>query len=515
VNGLADLFYADRRAFVNDWRRVKRSPARIALWSGYALVLALVFWTRTIGRTHATGGADLVRADFIICMLLAALALGIASGRGAVGIFRSRAEARLIIGSPVAAPLAIAYFQVRESLATSMRLLLSFLYFIFAFGPRHLAPLGVVADIILVFAILAAAIAISMPRRLLRPPAALVCACAGGLLTVLVALPALRDALLFSPVTLGPWLPRVLAILPAWHPGRALLEPSLPWILAAVGTAAAAIAVLASAGRDAYPELYALSVARIDRREHVRRRFAGTSATPLTAARRPGQRTLPAPPGVLVFVWKSVVEFSRSHRAPVMLGGCVLWCVAGFAAARVEVGQPDLFATFVVGVVNVILLFGLGTTSAIALEVRRPLFWLSGTPLFERLGALLLGRIWRIVLTLELAALGFALGGGSLLETLVFAVTLPAGIALLAGVGLAAYAFFPATADMRGPVIVLRLIASLLVLAPPATLFGIAASLGAPGLGLVGATLVVFVEAGALVGIAAWRLDGRVDRLPA
>ena len=85
---------------------------------------------------------------------------------------------------------------------------------------------------------------------------------------------------------------------------------------------------------------------------------------------------------------------------------------------------------------------------------------------------------------------------------------------LLAATGFAAFALFPSDADWRGPVAALRLLASLALLAPPAVLYALGATLGgAPLVGLGASSLLALIEAGALIGIAAWRLDGRVDRL--
>jgi hypothetical protein len=159
---------------------------------------------------------------------------------------------------------------------------------------------------------------------------------------------------------------------------------------------------------------------------------------------------------------------------------------------------------------------GVGASSTLASEVRRPLFWLSPTPLFERLSALLLARIWQTVLLFEFAAAGIALGGGRPIQTLLFALGLPVLAALLAGVGFAAFALFPSAADARGPVALLRIGFSLVILIPPLALDAVGSALfGAALPALTAAALVALIEAGALVGIAAWRLDGHVDRLPA
>jgi hypothetical protein len=520
VNALLALAYADRRALVNDLRRGLRSPARIAMWVAYLTALGIFFWGRSVlnGRGAIHGSAsDVARADYFVCALIATLAFSLASGMGAVGIFRSRAEARFIIGSPVAAPLAIAYLQAREALSRGLRLLFSFVYFIFLFGPRQLGALTVTVDLILGFAIVTAAAAVVVPRRLLPRPAAFACVVVFAPLVGLAIVPAVRDIVERAPLPLPqPLMHTVLVLLPAWHPGRVLLEPHPLWLVPVLAVAAAAVVILASAGRDAYPELYALSISRIDRLERWRQRHPASVSAP-TVVRGP-LRSVPAPPGVLVFVWKSVVEFGRRTRPEYIVGAAVLCCLAGYAAARLAKADGEAFFATLGGVIiNLIVVIGIvGITAinTIAGEIRRPLFWLARAPLFERLCALALARIWSAVAALELVAIFFAAGGGSAVGTLFFAVGLPVLVALLAAVGFTTFALFPGPVDLRGPVTILRLSLSAALLVPPFALAVLVTALFDSKLAalLAAATLAV-IEAGALMGVAAWRLDGHVDRL--
>jgi hypothetical protein len=515
---LAALAYADWRALINNLRRVGGSAGRRALWIGYAGVLGLLLWSRFFfARHHAgSGQTDTMRADYFACVLLMLLALALASGPGAIGIFRSRVEARFIIGSPVAAPLAIAYLQCRAALLTGLRLMLSFLYFVFVFGPRRISPVGALADLFLTLATLSAAAAITVPRRLLPRPAAIVCSVVGGILVVVALAPALRDVVMVSaPLVPAPAAAAVLRFVPAWHPGVLLLAPDPRALLGILAVAGGAIALLAVVGRDAYPELYALSIARLDRLERWRSRRDDRSAQ--TAGRRRGiSADLPAPAGVLVFVWKSVVEFRRRSQRVTILGEAALWCVAGFLAARLVALDHDALFTALIGIiVNLMIGIGVTATRELARELRRPLFWLSPTPLFERLCALALARIWRPIATFELVAAGFALGGGAVADSLVFAVGFPAFVALLAGVSFCVFIWFPSAADAVGPALVARLGLSIVLVLPPVVLSGVAAALAGPLAGLAALVLLALIEAGALMGAAAWRLDGRVDQLAA
>lgn len=513
------LCYADWRAALNDARRVIRSPGRLAVWILYAASLGFFLSSRVAGSRHTGSNQNAAlataTADYFVCVLLVSLVFAFATGRGATGIFRSRVEARFIIGSPIGAPLAIAYLQARETLAQSMRFLFSLVYLLFFFGPRELGPFAMLLDIALVLGVYAAAAAVVVPRRLLGAAAGLACGIAGIPLGLLALAPALRDAVQQVPMP-AELADCILAVIPAWHPGRVLLEPNLGWLLAAVALAACAIGILAAAGRDAYPELYALSIARIELRE--RRRIRSIQPESSARAMRPLALVRLVPRGVLVFVWKSVVEFGRGRRRDAMLGGAALWCLAGFALARLAAAEGDaVFWTLASVAANLLLFgFGVGATTALAGELRRPLFWLARAAMFERLCALALAQVWRPIVSLELIAAGVAAGGGSAAQLLVCALGLPTLVALLAGVGFAAAALFPSPADARGPIAALRFGVAALLLVPPLIVFAVgAAAFGMPVAALVVAALLALVEAGSLVGIAAWRIDGHIDRLPA
>jgi hypothetical protein len=166
--------------------------------------------------------------------------------------------------------------------------------------------------------------------------------------------------------------------------------------------------------------------------------------------------------------------------------------------------------------VQLLLFIGITATNALAGEVRRPLFWLTQTALSERLTAFAVAQVWRLILSMELVAAGLAAGGGKPLEVMFVALGLPALGALLAGVGFAAFALFPSVSDSRGPVVALRFGVSLVLVVPPFALFGIVTAVfGVAVIALAGAVLLALLEAAALIGIAAWRLDGRIDRLAA
>ena len=512
MNELGALFYADWRTFINDFRRVRRSPGRIAIWAFYALSLALYFVSRALYHNVPSGrgaSSDIARADYLACALLGAIALSLAFGTGPIGIFRTRAEARFIVGSRIRAPVSIVYLQARQSLGRALRYVSSVLYFGFLLGPRHLEPLGVLTDFALVVALLAAAAAINVPRRLASRPWAIACMIAGIPLALAATAPALRDGLLVFPSSSH--IVEIRRILPHLHPGTMLLAPNPLWLIAALALTATAIAVLASAGRDAYPELFALSLAGIDRSEALAMRLGRAKAV---VAPRPVVVRLPAPPGVLVIVWKSIVEFRRSHRTirTVALGAAI-WLALGFALARFTGDDIARLAAALSAAGLFLFIASIAATAALATEVRRPLFWLSTATLFERMLALLAARIWRVTLTFELITAGFVAGGGVPAGALATGIVLPAFAVLMTSIGFAAYALVPNASDERGPGSGLRLAVAFVLLIPVFAIGGIAGVFFGALPSFAAMTLFMLAEAFTLVGAATWQIDGRIDRL--
>jgi hypothetical protein len=104
------------------------------------------------------------------------------------------------------------------------------------------------------------------------------------------------------------------------------------------------------------------------------------------------------------------------------------------------------------------------------------------------------------------------MGGGSPLVLYACGVLTPVLIVLVGSIGFATYALVPTRPGAGGHEVGLRLLASCALLIP----VGAAAALGAivsiPFAASIG-TLALISEAVALIGLSAWRIDGRIDRL--
>ncbi|GAC1408784.1 MAG: hypothetical protein NVSMB64_17360 [Candidatus Velthaea sp.] len=512
MNDVRALAYADWRALVNGVRTIRASPGRLVAWLLYVILIAAFIVTRAIAPAQRVT-ADLARADYLMCLLAAGLLLSFAFGRSGWGLFRSRVEAHFIVGSPIRAPLAASYLLARDSIARMSRTMTSSVYALFIFAPRSIGGWQAASDVVLIAALLIAGSAILVPRQLVTGAKSAVLAIAGAAIAALAALPAIRDAVvgysLFAP------LAPVAARLPAWHPGLVLLTWNAVWVVAAIVAAVAALAWLALVAHDAYPELFALSVARIDdaKRVSARRgsaRAAAGSALPVVSAGA-------APRGVLAYVWKSAVEYRRRFSVRALAAIAAGGLGAGYAFARLSrVDDGALFGAFFGVVVTSTIVFSSVAARALAAELRRPMFWLSPAWLIERIGALAVGRWWPSASCAVLAAIGFTAGGGSLVQVLALGVGLPALFFLVNAIGFASFALMPKEMDQRGPLALARIALAYALIVPPVGVFGAATlALDAPLPGLLGATLIGAVEAAALLGFAAWRLDGRIDRLAA
>jgi hypothetical protein len=508
---LRALFYADRCAFVNDLKSAWRSRGRLVLWLVYGFGIVAFVWSRTLplGRHgHVDAHADLVRADYFICAQVLLFAVSLAFGSGRIGLFRTLAEARFVIGSTVRAPVAIAYLQARDSLTSALRSLSQVAFIGFGAAPRHLTPFVAVAGIVFFGAMFGATRTVLLARNLAPRPWPAICIAAGVPLALAAIEPAVRDlAGWLSPFQ--PLAARVVDVLPAVHPGTILLAPTPLGLVVPLGILAATIAFVARGGRDAYPELYALSLARIDNAAYLaerrNRKRDGVSRKTVAVA-------LPAPSGSLVIVWKSVVEFRRAH--PTLwsfLLGAAVWIAAGYAFARVSAALEPLAVVSSSATVTVFVMSTFGPIG-LAAELRRPLFWVCGISLFERLGALVVARNWRLIFSLELVSAGLVAGGAGPVYVLLSAVVFPALVVFMGCVALAVYALVPSVNPRGGASVPLRLFGSFALLTPVIATAAFGTIVGTPlDVSLVVALL--FSEAVALTGFAAWRIGGRIDRL--
>ncbi len=536
MNALVALSYGDRRALINSLRTLRRRPARALMWAVYAVAIVGFAVAKTgPWSRHSTahngavtitalpsGGTPFAAefADLWVCGLAIAFGIVLATGTARwLGVFSSRAEALLLMRADIAPVTVAAYLELRTVCTALAQGITRFAYLIVFGLPSGSTPAALVAQLIFFAAAGAAIASVALPRALARGVTRTALILAGWTIAFAAALPLIADALRIARLA---EFAALLRHVPAVHPGRLLLAlaagdmraVALPLAIAACATAAFAVAA-----RDAYPELYTLSLANLDWRERVRsRRGARTAAQAAERAKNVRSTASTRLRGALAFVWIDAVMFGRRVSPPLaaLVAALALAAGAGLAAAA-RTGYADRVLGILFGTVPFIYITIASTMGVrLAPVLRMPLFWLGDVPLAARLAAWTFGGFWRDAGVVALAVTGYvAVGREARIPFAVF-VTVLGLLALTRAVGLAVFAMLPNALDQRGPGVVLRVWLAF-VLIVPAVAAGIVAAVvvsRAPfAAGTIAATLTALAESALLFVFAAWRLAGRVDNL--
>ena len=285
---------------------------------------------------------------------------------------------------------------------------------------------------------------------------------AGGLaVAACAALPLLADALRLLPL---PGSQALLARVPSVHPGLvfdALAANDLRALAIPLAVAACASLAFVLAARDAYPELYALSLANLDWRARQQARRGGRGrkwmrpacvATAVRSARRVCARAL-------ALMWVDSLTFSR-RIAPALTALAAALALA--AGARgwpgfERRGSPEIVLGILVGTLPGLYIAVASTTGVrLAPALRIPLFWLGDVSLTARLAAWTCGPFCRDAILVALAATGYvAVSGNVRLALMVYAGALGL-LALTRAVGVAVFSLLPDALDQRGPAVMIR-----------------------------------------------------------
>jgi hypothetical protein len=519
VSTLWALTFADRRALGNVLRTLRRRPGRLAFWSLYVISMLGVAVMKLLpfpGRTAPTA-VTIATRDFWVCGMAIAFGAALATGSSRwLGAFSSRAEALLITRAAAPPLLVTAYLQVRAMIVTIARGAAQYAYLILITLPSARHPGALLAQLAFFAASGAAITSVPLPRALARGPSRLALIAAGTAVMLAAAYPLALDALR---VLALPETADLLSRAPAVHPGAVLDAIAAgAWWFAAIPLAVAACASSAfvAVSRDAYPELYELSVANIEQRTARGRRPARTpyAVSPRVRAAARHGATRSRLRGALALLWIDSLMFRRRVSPAASAAAVGVALLAGVVLALVTRRFPALGAT--IGVTAVPVMLALASSGGVRLTavLRMPLFWLGGVPLASRLTVWIAGGLWRDVLLVGAAALGYAAltheAHGPAIAVLAIATLL----VLTRAVGVAVFAMLPNPLDQYGPAVMLRGLLFLSLLAPPAVAAGLALafteSLSAP---LIWAVAIALAESALLIRFAASRLAGGLDRL--
>jgi Putative ABC exporter len=521
MNELAALAYADVRSAINGFRTLRKRPWRVVMWAVYAAVVVGLALLKTTPRTRTphVPAFDLLMSDIWVCGIAVAFGIVLATGTSRwLGIFRSRAEALFLTRAESSAPLVATYLQTRAVLAALGVTAARFAYLIVVGIPGGTTLHALAAQLVFFAACGAAIVSVALPRALARGAAGAAAIVAGWTAVAVAVLPVALDGARMLKLPLA--MP-LLRAFPAIHPGAVLAmlaAGDLRPITIPLAVAAMAGIAFVLAARDAYPELYEISLANIEWRAQRQAKRGGGRAP---SAERPRVTSAASSGeirwrGAFALVWADALAFSRrvSPTVTAIVVAGALVAGAGLAAAARATDEGMLLG-IVFGIVPAFYITIASTTGVrLAPVMRLPLFWLGDVPLVSRLAAWTLGALLR-----DLAVLGFALAGYVAVDRdpLVPAVLLIGGIGLLAltrAVGLAVFALLPNSLDQRGPAVFIRVILAFALIAP-AVIGGLVAGFAFASVvaGTAAGSVLALAESGVLVGFAAWRLAGRVDLL--
>lgn len=515
---LSALVYADVRSFVNQLREIRRSPARALIWLVFAGLVASLIGLRIFRaangaglRGHLIGNRAIL--DVIVSLAIAAFGALLAFGDRYAGLFAHPAEARFIIDSPAEPFIATLYVQTRQIVRGGARQAIGLLYIALVYLPATLPAASLVRDLVLLCVALGFIAAVPLARQLL-PPRLIPLAIAAGTACIVAGLLVMaRDAAdtLFAA---APGAAALAQRLPPWEPGEILVagaRESTAAIAVLLLATAALFAYVAYTARDAYPELYELSMRRFARIERLRSRpFGWAARTPQAqAALRVESTVSRAPGGVAIFIWRAWTEYRRTNSARSTSIETALALFGGYGAALlIRAISPETLIAFASPLVNIVFILAVMRSASLATELRRPLFWLSNATLFERLCALGIAQGWRLIGWCVLAGIGLAAGRAGVPVVEAALVIGPCTILLAGAIGYASYALLPNDIDQRGPLLFVRLLLGYVLIVPPVVAglaFGIFEHTVTVALLVAGATTLL--EAAVLAGFAAWRLD--------
>jgi hypothetical protein len=519
-SALVALSYADRRAFVNTVRTLPAHSGRLIAWTFYGLFIAGFALVKILpSRPHAAPSPIAV-AIGDLCVSGFALAFGIVLATGTsrwLGVFSSRAEAMLVMRADAPPLLVAGYLQVRAIAAALVRGATRFAYLILIAVPSGTTPRILLAQVFFFCASGAAVASVALPRALARGFGRIAAIAAGVTLIAVAAYPLVLDLAVAAHVGGSAALLRA----PAFHPSTILDAVSAGELRAmAIPLTVAAAATLAFvvAARDAYPELYTISLAALEWRTRPTAEGTVRSGRSATAA-RPSRRgfSRSAPRGAAAFLWVDTLMFVR-RVSPAMAATVAVLALAGGAAFALVVRRDSALALGMLFGTLPGLAIALASTTGIRLApaLRMPVFWLGDVPLAARLAAWTGGAFSRDAAVVALAVAGYVSVAHEWRVPLLVLVAATVLLALTRAIGLVAFALLPHQLDQRGPAVLIRAALSFALVAPPAAVGLIAAlAFGALFAAIAAGAFVAAAETALLVICAAWLLAGRVDRLSA
>ncbi|MGD1066313.1 MAG: putative ABC exporter domain-containing protein [Vulcanimicrobiaceae bacterium] len=510
MSALGVLFYADRRRLVNAVLELRRKPTRALLWAGSVLALVVLVASRMFSPRESQPALGFVNWFRDAYLWLTVFGFGVALVdrlRNIAGAFSSRAEALFFMRSTLPPALVAAYLQARAVLVGATLLFVRGAYAVAFLIPFGTTPLEAIVFLGLVLLVIVALLSLVLPVAVARGPWRGISTVAGIVLIAFALVGAAGEVLHAFAI---PWP------LPTWHPQDAVSAATArAWWLLLVPLAFVALTTLlfARAMRDSMPELYAVSIARLD---GIARTRSDRSAPFSVVTQRVGAVSGKLPRwarGAAAFVWINQRIAWRGGLGLVVLV-VLMASIAGFVLGEMARARP----MFLWGLLGPILLpwLTLGSIGALRLarDLRRPLFWLGEVTTAARLSAWAFGGLWRDGLALFFGSLAFLEASRHpRAAAALFVAGLAVGI-ISRAIGLLTFAALPNATASSPPAAFVRMLFVFAASIPVGTAAVVVGVVLHSVLDAAVTALALTIGVAVLAtSLAAWRLNGRLDLL--
>ncbi|MDQ6691840.1 MAG: hypothetical protein M3Z13_03625, partial [Candidatus Dormibacteraeota bacterium] len=293
-------------------------------------------------------------------------------------------------------------------------------------------------------------------------------------------------------------------------------------LVAIAAAAAAALTLTAIVADDVYPELWQSSTRVIALQGLIRR--SGGLVTPreareamgvermrrrrATAESSPGTRV---PGGAWTLLWKDWLAMRRGRgglRWPVV--SAILAIALGWALGGGFGRAPRIVALgLAANIIYLWLIVNLMLALRLAVDLRNPLWWLSSASLRARLAMMATGRGLRQIGPIAVGLLAASIASRSAAIFVLGILLIGALVWDLQAIGFATYSIIPTPADARGPGMLLRFLALLVLIIPLLIALVVAAVLAhSVAVGLIAVAAAAMLEGWLLLLLATSRLEG-------
>ncbi len=516
MSALQPLFYLELRQLRNTTVNLVKKPGRAIFWSVWlALIIGPQFFT---GRSYRGGLTHLAEplATMIALGALTLLFFTLLHGTRAPFLaFTSKADAHFLIGSPISPRVVGVWLQARRIVLDMARGLFFIVLYIVIWSRYH-HPTGFVLTLFAFFGLMSASAIpmVSLRRRFGELAITLLLKIAITLALATLAIVAL--AYFGDGLPLSEHFTSRIVQLRLGTILNALLSANPAYLVAFSALIIAACALGYVCTRDLYPELYDVSLRAWHTYAKLRGGFFSRGQDKAVARTGTAPRKVTGIPpafvhGALTIFWKEWLYFKRSggwQFSLIMWG--FIWAILGAAPFELSKRGGDQDLLFVVGISigNLGLLFVAMASVSLAEDLRKPLWWLSGANLAQRLWAWLSAGAWRLAGGLTVGGCSAALAAH---RPWLILPAVPVAILMslyVKTIGLAAYAVFPSKIDARGPVAGLRILLTYLALLPTVVGALLGVLVHSPALGVAASLACLVAEMYGLVQFATWRIAG-------